>query len=373
MSKNTTLGRYRLITENRKMLNEIVIIRAIACLSVVMLHSIKTVVGFSYEGTGAIDQALLTIAGLLSFGTATFVFISQLLVTYSYPAELPKGFFAKRTKYILLPFIFMGVFYAVYLYRFTPELIPINILYNIFGNYHGWFVLVVFQFYILHIVFVKYLKNLNPGTVLISSLIVNIAYLCIFNFFEPPIDNQAMTYFWENGFVKLFLGWIFYFVVAYYFAINYKRNLVLIKKNIAWIYTMLPISLMIVIYNNLNFDFGYGSKRIDMIFFTMIVIFILLAKFESIRKVPALINMISRYSFGIYLLHFFFIGVTQSVLRQLGIDLGNVNILILFIGAVMMSVVGVFLCNKMPYGSFIVGKVKVAKNDSVSNLKRTVS
>src|SRR5690625_809265 len=125
--------------KEKGILREIIILRALACLSIVTLHTINQVVWLD-NGNGSLDFALESISGLLSFGTPTFVLISIILLGYAYPDELPNGFYKKRFKFIFVPFLVMALFYGVIFNLQAVTTIPKYVFYNVFGYYHGWFV-----------------------------------------------------------------------------------------------------------------------------------------------------------------------------------------------------------------------------------------
>lgn len=306
---------------------------------------------------------LLNIAGILAFGTPAFVFISEMLISYSYPNQLPSNFFMKRVKFILLPFIFMGVFYAVLVDLKRPMEIPEGILLNVLGNYHGWFVLVIFQFYFLHFLIIKYGIRYNYKWVLLISFVVNVVYLAIFNFYKPQTDNNFILYYWESGYVKLFVGWLFYFTVAYYCGKNYRvfMNYLIKYKNV--LYFSVPFFIGILILNNTYANMEFTSKRVDMIFLTLAIIFVLLINLRNVKKPLKFFNWIAKYSFGIYLVHYFFLNLINRALVFLNLEFGYLNILILFFGSLFGSIFVIYMLNRFPFGKYFVGRVNDTKKE----------
>lgn len=347
---------------SRKNISEVGLIRAIACMSVVLLHSIKFTAGDSTEG--AVQFGMWTLAGLLSFGTSTFVFISALVLAYSYPNDLPKQFYTKRIKFLFIPFACMAVFYAIISGLLNGWSIPKLVVYNMLGAYHGWFVLVIFQFYILHQLFNKYIDQFSIKWVLGISLLINVGYLAFFNLVAPPSNNQYIAYIWNRGYWMPFTGWIFYFALAYYCGKNYQTFMHYIEKYKVWIYTALPISIAWIVYNNLYSSFGFGSKRMDMILFTVLLIFVLFLAFRHVKKMPPILSLVSQYSFGIYLLHWFYLQMMDIAIEALAIPLGYFEIPVLFIGGLACSYVTINLLNRMKIGKYIVGRVNVPKSSA---------
>src|SRR5699024_6132607 len=230
----------------RKYLNEIVFLRSIACLCIAVVHSLHRAHTDTTFSINYYDTLVNSIYVLLTFGTPTFIFISMLLISYSYPNGLPKGFLWRRFQLILLPFIFMAFFYSADMNIFNQLLagnmtevfssatwstILSNVIGNLMGGYHGYFILVIFQFYILAYFLYKFLARSNPLRIILFSLIINVIYLAVFNFTEPPSDSEAMLYFWRKGHWIPFVGWIFYFSLAFYCGLYYKQFLNILKNH----------------------------------------------------------------------------------------------------------------------------------------------
>lgn len=337
---------------------EIDFLRSIACLSVVLLHSIKYSIGFDVdvESLDTTSYVLVVISGLLAFGTPTFIVISEILLSYSYPYKIPNNFYGKRLKVILIPFVSMAFFYAVVIWYKTPGEIPINFLYNLMGNYHGWFVLTIFQFYLLHHLFTKFFYKHSMSKVLIVTFLINLVYLSFFNLYESSSSNDFISYFWRRGYWIPFIGWLFYFSIAYYLGKNYHKCLYLLKKYKVWIYLLLPFSIGIVIaFNNILPSAEFGSKRFDMVFLTFNVIAIVLLLTSNVKKLPSIVKLISRYSFSIYLLHWFFLLVQFKIFDFTGFDFGHYNILFYFITCIVGSITTSYVINRFRIGKYIVG------------------
>src|SRR5690625_7244787 len=139
--------------KEKGILREIIILRALACLSIVTLHTINQVVWLD-NGNGSLDFALESISGLLSFGTPTFVLISIILLGYAYPDELPNGFYKKIFNFIFVPFLLIALFYGVIFNFQAVTTILKYVFFYVFVYYHVWFVLFIFQYYVLYHFFI---------------------------------------------------------------------------------------------------------------------------------------------------------------------------------------------------------------------------
>ncbi|RKP53202.1 hypothetical protein D7Z26_15865 [Cohnella endophytica] len=337
----------------KKFIKEVNSIRAIACLCVVFLHAIQQRL-FTWN-----NNALHTVLGLLAFGTATFVFLSELILSRSYPDRLPSFFIKKRVIPILVPFIVFCFFYAfIANYDNIPHLIR-AFTFNLLGNYHGpWFILVILQFYALHQIFVKYLSKVSAFIILTGSFFINMAYLAIFNLCAPPRETGFIAFLWEGGYWVPCLGWLFYFSLAYYCGKNYERFIQELTEHRSFVLIAPIFAMALVVYVDSFHIMPYGSKRMDMILFTVAMVLSLFLIFSQLKKQPAILEFVSQYSFGIFLIHLFFIKVTNKALHVLGLRLGYFEIPILFLSAVIASVIVVHAVNKLPLGKYLIGGLR---------------
>ncbi|MDG5789577.1 acyltransferase family protein [Evansella sp. AB-P1] len=349
------------------MINELFVLRSIACLCVVMVHAIAI-------GLNSIPSSNITnlnyflfdsLNMLLYFGTPVFIFISQFLISYSYKnKDLPDYFINKRIKLLFLPFLFMAFFYSIP-YMSSLEGWSFKLFMNvIIGDYHGYFILIIFQFIILHKLFHRQLKVFNPKIVIPVSLFINITYLWIFNYTTAP-NFQYAAYIWDRFYWVPFLGWIFYFTLGFYCGHYYKEFLALLKKYKKLI-LIAPIFSSIMLLALYHFDLLaiHSSKRIDILFHTTSLIFFLYYVATKLKQIPELLITISQYSFGIYLLHYFYQSVIDYLYQMNPVPLGSMYILLLFTLSITFSIGTVYYVNKWKYGQYIVGKIGIGYKEN---------
>lgn len=375
MEKNTIEAQ----PKKRKYLNEIIFLRSIACLCVAIEHALH-VAHTSHTFTNSLYDTIVESGYvLLTFGTPTFIFISMLLISYSYPAGLPKDFLSRRFKLILFPFIFMAIFYSadmnllnqllagntteVFSIR-TLTTISTNTIGNLMGGYHGYFILIIFQFYILAYFFHKFLSKSNPRTIILISLVINLLYLAIFNFTEPPNDSERMSYFWKSGHWIPFIGWIFYFSLAFYCGLYYHHFITILKKHKKTIILSTLVFAFLTVWLTILKWIPLSSKSVTMLFFTAGMIGTLYLLATKIKIMPKILIDINNFSFSIYLLNTFYINITYTVLRLLKLDFSIFNVLIYFIVSIMASMLTAYLLNLSPYGKYFVGRVNVVKTET---------
>ena len=344
---------------------EIFIMRAFACSSVVLLHSIG-IIQTTFELSPMVSDLFKGLQLLVLYSTPMFVFISEFVLSYSYGANLPKGFFVKRFKLILLPYIFFGCFYALvwaYSYSVTDmKTVFYQMFLNVFrGDYHGYFVLIIFQFYLLHKFLASKLDQLPIKITLILSLLFNIGYLAFFNYtvWYNYATIPFARYIWTRGYFMFFPAWIFYFLLAYYAGKN-MDTFYSVARTYKWI--LAPLTLIfgsvILFQYKYNLLTVISTKRPDIVPYTLMVVLLAFYVASLFKKVPRVANVINRCSYGVYLIH----PSIQQILQNLMIkNTVAVDPIFIFIGVFMVSlflpVLITLLINKLPYGSYLVGKL----------------
>lgn len=339
----------------KELVNEIFVIRVIACLAIVLLHSITSTLGHFKNIDSFTHELLIALQMALIFGTPVFIFISEFLLSKA-QKQINKHFFLIRFKLLLLPYFSMAIVYAfLETESFQLNIIGMTILKNIFlADYVGYFIVIIFQFYILHFIYQKYLNNLNPVMVLSISLFVNITYLAFFNFISPFEQIPHSEYIWNRLSWLPFTGWIFYFSMGYYCGLHFQffRNFIIKYKNLLFFGTLFSL-ISVITLQNLGLPEKVSSKRVDILILTTFLIPTLFYYSSKIRKVPFIIFVISNYSFSIYLLHKIF----MHFLIKLPINHLAIFIISLFFLSVAGSIFIAWIMNKFSLGKYMVGNV----------------
>jgi membrane-bound acyltransferase YfiQ involved in biofilm formation len=340
--------------------------RSISCLSILLLHSLAR----AYADN---NHTVNLLRVLLTFGTPTFIFISEFILSRSYPQELPANFWSKRLKFIMVPYVVFGTFYA-FLKAFEQSASSGDHLMVSFGNflwrhlllgdYHGYFILVIFQFYLLHYFFHKYLKKWKPFLVMSSALLINLAYLGFFNFVKP-YPTEIGVYIWEKYYWIPFFGWLFYFTLAYYCGKNFSTFIHFLNKYSKWVIASPILTGVICLYlYDSQLISTISSKRVDMVFFTTSMILLIYYFAAKLPKVPKIFVWISQYSFGIYLIHPVFLAIMYLVFNRLSIEIQpSLLTVIYFIGSLLLAIASTFVLNKIPYGYYFTGKIGIGIKD----------
>jgi len=335
---------------------EIVLMRSIGCLSIVAFHALGYANG--YLNKNLIDQIKL----VLTFGTPMFIFISEFLLARTYRTMAPKNFLKSRIKFVLVPYLCMAFIYAIpdsiacytKLHDLCFKQIVSIVLKNVlFGDFHGWFILVVCQFYFLHFIFIKYLQKVNGVAVMIASFIINIVYLSFFNLCDP-INIPYAQYIWTHLYWLPFIGWIYYFSLAFYCGYYIESFQRFCNKSRKYI-VIAPLSMLLLINNNF-YKMTVDSKRVDVILYATVMIIVFCVIGSKVRKLPKILRIVNKYSFNIFWLHVSF----QEVWLYVNKFYIQVNYIVYFMvsifGALIYSILLARLIHKFKCGNYLIGK-----------------
>lgn len=213
---------------------------------------------------------------LLLFATPCFIILSETLLGMRYSEYIPQKFFRKRIKFIIIPYIFFALFVSFKLYfsgSTSSSLWEIIMGIVIQGKFFGWFVLVIFQFYILHVLFYKFLTKLKP---------------------IYPMYNRTII-----------LYWLFYFIAGFYFGKYYDQVINFVNRKMKYFVIGWMLSIGYIAYNFFYLKVYLNeSNRYDLLLFSAITFIFIVYLFKKISNLEIpFILMVSEVSFFIYLSH----------------------------------------------------------------------
>ncbi|MBP1949042.1 acyltransferase family protein [Virgibacillus litoralis] len=350
--------------KSQSLINEVFWLRCIACLAVTLGHAIgsgnKYLTGSSidYLGSYVLHMAVL-------FGVPVFIFISELLLANKYTEKVPDTFMRKRVQFLLLPYLFMSIVYAlISIEKWTFQEVMTRIAMSVFlGDSAVYFILIIFQFYFLHLFLRRYLDRLSAKHTIPIALLINFLYLAFFNFTEVP-DNAVGHFIWTKGYWMPFTGWLFYFVLGFYCGRNFQAVLNFFRKK--WLLVTPFLALVLMLLMNRIFHLDYDSKRVDMLLYASSVIFLIVYVSSSIGKVPKLVMFISNYSFSIFLLNLFYFRLLSSIEPPEFINLPSYTFL-MFLSTLLLCIGTAYLFNQFRFGKYMVGRIMTYKAHSKYN------
>lgn len=339
---------------NRK--HEITYARAIFCLIIVGVHILSRYLN-DVELQDHNRMIVVTFQILILFGTPCFIILSESLISMVYKDKLPKNFLVKRFKYIMIPYFSIGTFYVYSKYKLGSNeesfwhLFKENLL---IGDWDGWFVMAIFQFYILHLIFHKILSKANPIIMIVISFVISLTHSYLM------YDNDAYSNWW-NDFYPLFhrtniLYWLFYFVFGYYLGKYYNEVLSFMEKKLKWLVVSLVILALSIIYSIYQNDVTFvQSNRYDILIYSALVfIFILVISKKLANFNISFLFFIGEISFFIYLTHKIMLYYMAKYTFHF-IDQFFMYNITTYIFALSLSVGLAVVLSFLPFSRFIIG------------------
>lgn len=360
----------------KKRIEELDMLRSIAIMTVVIVHAITRVIEI-HQSQGTLEAyegiTLFTLRLFTTFGTPIFVFLSIFLLAYAYSDSLPENFMTKRIKYVLVPYISMSFIYALVMVHESGTISNggtissyfLYVLRNLFFGFyrHGYFILLIFQFYILYKLLNDRLKKIHPAKLLLSTFIINITYLGFFNFIEPDFLPYG-EFIWQGITWGTFPAWVFYFAIGY----TGGRNL---DKLNNWLnkYKILIVPSIITSGGIMGYLYLSGSllenssKRFDMLLFSSSMFLLIYFIGTKIKRIPALFKFINRYSFGIYLFHMIYLYLATYLIKEYALIQVNpfLTLATLVAFSTIFSISTTYLLDKVSFGTYLIGRLEKKK------------
>ncbi len=307
----------------RKHIDELYYIRAIAALGILIIHATGAFAVSSSFGSKAMYLGIFT-NQFFRFGSPIFMMISGLVLFYNYRSMEEfdiGGFYKKKMLYILIPYVLWSSIYFGYrLYRskigFQMAHIPILLGEILTGKAysHLYFIVLIFQFYLLLPLFIKYLTKPmkeKPMKLFFILFFLQAAVLIYGRYFKNP-DASGLVAFFNQHYWKTVFAWFFYFLAGGILGLHYERIAEFIQKNIK------PILLVYLAYTtfyigqvyysvwiNAGRDYydRFGSIRPETMIYALVSMPVLIWITRKMIGRFSLIKSLGTYSLGIYFVH----------------------------------------------------------------------
>lgn len=356
-------------SQEKPFVGELFFVRAIACLSVVCLHAISLMY-LTYNPTPAETRWVQAFQMLFMFATPLFVCISEFLLAYSYPDRIPRGFWKRRIQYILLPFVFMGGLYAFVYKQTWPERLERFMDMVFAAQWHGYFVLIIFQFYVIHTWWIRRGKKWPLRKGLFWAFAINFGYLFIIFLLRM---QQVTLDGWMQHHHLIFPAWIFYFAVGYYAGVYFDEFKAFVTKYSKWILTgTAGYAFLVAFIKYAGWIPWTASKRFDILPYTILMLCALYYLATRMKEIPSWVILISHTSYGIYLLHPIVMGkLLKETLLPDGLPFA-IFFVVMFTGGVIIPFLVTYILNQLPYGAYLVGKLGKSRK-SITNRRTTAN
>jgi len=368
--------------------------RAIAIIEIVTFHVV---------GVGALapNPLWITVAlrAFTSFGVPHFIFISGVVLYNKYNNGFSlSAFYKRRFNAVVPPYLVWSTFYfAVYyvvptVYTFILHLPTVHgsnqsvvtlastyLEVLIVGYQFLWFVPVLIQLYLLYPLLEKmYARTTRQNSqiyILSFLLLAQISYVSLTAAFSSQLVGSYLSI--------LFLSYVFYFVLGFFIARHYEA----MKQRVAT-FSLKSISLMVLastIYYSIVYYHAVLSSPAPPYYtllsvvtgpFYCLVLILFYLRISTTWQEPrgfflSHLEKIGEDSFGIFLVHWFFVGTFTLVLFTLGLSAHNLILYpVLFVLTLISSYLTVQALYRLPISNIIIGKPrKRAENPTAASKK----
>ena len=356
---------------------EIEYLRGIAILFIIAIHSFGYCYRMNFHNFLFYFNTALDVFSHI--GVPIFVFVSGFVLAIKYHDDLSlKDFYKKRIPKIVIPYVTFSIFYLLgYQFLLRSQLLQNQrelsqlTLNEVFfrlisgtAHYHLWFIILILTLYILYPLIIKiygfFSKSHKEHVLLIIFFSIQ-SMMCILNHYYPTTDL----------FFLVFLSYIFYFVLGIFLSYHYSEFkefiLHLEKKSLSlllFINLGFTIILTFIFVQNYTINFENHYLDISLVYplyflINLLLLFSLICSLEhsAITPLKEFLMSVSKYSFGIFLIHPFFIeAVYYLVMPRIAITVDNwIFYPILFISALIFSVLALKILKKIPHASIFIG------------------
>ncbi|TEB15876.1 Acyltransferase family protein [Pelotomaculum sp. FP] len=375
------------MTARRKeRIDELDVLRGMAILSVILQHALGV-----YIRRPEMQFADAAMIGMLfnitKFAVPAFVFVTGAALVYNYYDNLdyPK-FLWKRVKDILLPYLIWSIAYEIY----SNGLPATNYLWLrglakdlLYGNafYHLWFVVMIFQFYLVYPVFRSLFRK--APAILDSKLrfaaavgLLAAIYTFIMWFsssYIPSADLHAGSKAVQVIFIELrdrnFIYFFFYFILGGIAGLILPRWREFVARSCIWntyvlasLFIWIGFELMQGVSGGLvNLNYSTSLKP-SMFFYTVSEIIFLYGVSMVIANSGSIIfkffSLAGKYSYGIYLVHAFLLIYAVGMVDRFSLTSHHLLAGVYsFILCALGTIAVVMLISKIPGGKFLIGPI----------------
>ncbi|MEK3733005.1 MULTISPECIES: acyltransferase [unclassified Paenibacillus] len=387
----------------KERIEEVTLLRAMAFMAITMQHCIA-----EYIYRPDIAQPDAVMLGMLfhftRFGTPTFVFLSGLILFYNYAEKLNYlTYVRKRATDILVPFLTWTVIYWVSVsiisgHSFTAAGTWTTLVRQLVEpsyGYHLWFILMIFQFYLLLPLLLRLAKPVHSfiqrepeqafrrTLMLVAGAAIVYGALTWFSYYRAGASAAAIGGFWEWLMVhrsKWFVFYFFYFLlgaVCAYGLDRFRRVAVssLLASGLAFILLYIWAGYELLGISTTSMMLGASTYLRPTIFLLIV------AQLMAVYGLAVIIDrhggmmkrfmlFVGRHSFGGFLAHAFVLMLVSGVTRPMQLEGSHlIATLITFLIVAAGSIGIAKLASLLPFGSLLIGAQGRKKKSPGSNGK----
>ena len=338
-------------------------LRTLATLGVITIHVTTPILKMMYGKNMEFWWIGNSVDSIVRFVIALFLMLSGATMLNR---EYKLGeFYKKRFMRVLVPFLFWLVVYWVYRWAIlSPKMQPhsfqgiVNWGANLFVtegvSKHFWYIYMILVLYLFLPFLGKGLRKLSQSTI----LIILIAWVLLNILFTNNVIHTAgWGYFLQK--TKDYILYSGYFVVGYYLVnTSFETKKYRLLNLFIFILTILfsAFATFFASKNAHKLDMSfYGSLTLNTII-QSIALFLVFKDWIIKNRISAwIINTISNYSYGIYLVHILIISIlyNRGIFWTMAYPL--ISLPTIIISTLVLSFFIIFLLRKIPLGKYISG------------------
>lgn len=377
---------------HKERITEIELLRGLAFLAVALQHSIAH---YSIaQGIRLEDGVLMALLLMMAkFAVPVFIFITGMVLFYNYEGQFSYiSFLRKRLSDIIIPYILWSLVYFSLNYGWNEGLIQqgwkwAQMVVTGKTSYHLWYVIMIFQFYLLFPVFryviFKVKKMIPPWTYTMCIICTGLLFIWltdrIFSIGDlmAKLNIPLITAMFTKYVDRNFLFFFFYFVLGACAGLRPDLWRAWIRKG-KWVY----LSCFIILFGYYTYGLVDHFQTPDgiaitfnsvnllrplIVFFLVSSIFVFYQLAIRIKETGGLILnksllSIGKYSYGAYLAHALMLRVSYTFDVHLFSHWPVIlRVLMSFVICVLLSYFLIMLLSKVPFGKWAGGVPKKMK------------
>jgi surface polysaccharide O-acyltransferase-like enzyme len=322
------------------------LLRILATLAVVFFHQTGVAENPDIPWSKSFS---LVCSGITRYSVPIFVMISGSLFLDNSRELSIKKLYTKNILRIVTSFFFWSAVYAIYHYT-SPKLFLEALM---TGRYHMWFLYMIVGLYIL----VPLLRKITADKKITEYFLIigGIFGFGVFTFNMTPLAGFASgitSYVFDTIGLESFAGYIYFFVLGYYlFKSEFSKKTNAFLMTIGLLGCALSIVFTVLSQNDPKAPYYYSHFFIPVTLECVgVFIFgkVILSKIKFSSKGEKAVLLLSKWSFGVYLVHDLILTIIRpSILRYCG-DMPVVAILCsTFITAAISLAISIGI-NKIP-------------------------
>lgn len=318
----------------------------ILAISAVILDHVAIVATSVFKGSITINDSILyySIINSSHFAVPVFIMVTGYLLLNP-EKDININDIIKKYVFRMIVVLFtFGVFFAWLEIIFDTNAINISQLfisiYNvIIGNTwdHMWYLYMLIGLYLITPILRKFTYNSTSNEIK-YFLLLNLIFLSIFSQIKAFFNIDIAF------FIPITSIYPFYYVLGYYIGNN---NIKISKKVISTSIIICLIILVVSAIKNIPYVADYHSLIVTIL--SASIFMLARDTSECCKKhYGNLLKLISRCSFGMYIIHMFFINILYKLVKINPFNYNSLILIILFIIVFVASLISSYILTKIP-------------------------